>query len=93
MTNSYKQDIEELKRRIRAIEERNQKVEAEKAWETSIYRKLSLTVLTYFVMCLVFWSLGSEPYWAKAIVPTLGFYLSTLSLSVIKAWCQRRNLY
>jgi hypothetical protein len=90
MTDPKNIDLEELDRRITAIEQRNRRVEADKAWETSIYRKISLILLTYFVMCVVFWSLGSQPYWKNAIVPTLGFYLSTLSLSMIKSWYQRK---
>jgi len=91
MTENRNGNIEELARRITALEKRNRRVDAEKNWETSPYRKILILLLTYFVMCLVFWSLGSHPYWAKAIVPTLGFYLSTLSLSVLKSWFQRNN--
>jgi len=85
-------DLKELAERIAAIEERNRRVEAEKAWETSVFRKISILVLTYIVMCLVFWSLGSDPFWANAIVPTLGFFLSTLSLSIIGAWWWRNRI-
>ena len=37
-----------LERRIQAIEERNKRVEADKAWETSLTRRVSIAVITYF---------------------------------------------
>jgi hypothetical protein len=40
-------------------------------------------------MILVFRSLEDEKYALNAIVPTLGFFLSTASLPRIKTWWQR----
>lgn len=91
MSETENSKIEEILVRIEAIESRNKKVAAEKAWETSLCRKLSILVLTYVVMCLVFRSLGDNPFWLNAIVPTLGFFLSSLSLPVIKAWWQSQK--
>ncbi len=83
-TENTEPAIQSLLRRIDAIEARNHRVEKAKAWETSLARKVSILVLTYAVMCLTFWSLGNHPFWANAIVPTLGFFLSTLSLPLIR---------
>jgi hypothetical protein len=41
--------MEYLEQRIRKIEERNQKVEADKAWEMSWARRILLTIFTYLV--------------------------------------------
>ncbi len=82
-------DLAQLDLRISAIEARNRRVELEKAWEISITRKVSIIALTYLVMILVFWSLENEKYLLNAIVPTFGFFLSTLSLPRVKAWWQR----
>lgn len=82
-------ELAELDLRISSIEARNRRVELEKAWELSLTRKVSILGLTYFFMILVFWSLENEKYALNAIVPTLGFFLSTLSLPKVKAWWQR----
>lgn len=39
-----------LEKRITAIEVRNKRVELDKAWEISIVRRLSITMLTYVVV-------------------------------------------
>ncbi|MFN4894592.1 MAG: hypothetical protein ACK5GN_11145 [Pseudomonadota bacterium] len=82
-------ELAELALRISSIEARNRRVELDKAWELSRTRKVSILVLTYLVMILVFWSLGNEKYALNAIVPTLGFFISTASLPKVKAWWQR----
>ncbi|HMO02642.1 MAG TPA: hypothetical protein PKD37_03495 [Oligoflexia bacterium] len=72
------------------IAERNLKVELEKAWETSKTRIFSVVLLTYGLMCLTFWTIGAEKYFINAIIPTLGYFLSTQSLPVIKKrWLKR----
>jgi hypothetical protein len=79
-----------LRDRIRAIEARNERVAREKAWETSTTRKVSILLLTYFVMVCLFMALDSGDAFRNAIVPTMGFFLSTLSLPIIrKAWVRR----
>jgi hypothetical protein len=76
--------LENIQAEIDAIKGRNARVEKEKAWETSWQRKLSIIVTTYFVMILVFWSLGNTEPFLNAIVPTLGYTLSTLSMEWMK---------
>jgi len=43
-----------LKKEIAEIKERNKRVEADKAWETSNTRKLIIFVLTYIVISVFF---------------------------------------
>tara|TARA_B100001750_G_scaffold246322_1_gene268242 strand:+ start:3099 stop:3356 length:258 start_codon:yes stop_codon:yes gene_type:complete len=71
---------------IDLIKQRNKRVDAEKAWETSGTRRILILFITYiFAMC-VMWGIGvSEPY-LNALIPTLGFYLSTLSLRLAKKY-------
>ena len=76
--------LEQLQAEITSIQGRNARVEKEKAWETSWQRKLGIIVTTYFVMILVFWSLGNTEPFLNAIVPTLGYTLSTLSMEWMK---------
>lgn len=85
-------EIAQLKKEIDKIKARNRKVELEKTWETSFVRKLSIAGLTYFVMIILMWSLNVEKPYLNAIIPTLGFVLSTLSLPFIKAvWLRNRK--
>lgn len=82
--------ITELEKRIDAIESRNKKVEADKAWETSLARKILIAGLTYIVVALYLGVVIKINPWINAIVPTMGFLLSTLSLSVLKeVWKQK----
>ena len=66
--------------RIKAIEDRNKRVELDKAWETSWTRRGIIIVLTYFVVVLFFYFANLPNPFVNSIVPTLGFVLSTLSL-------------
>lgn len=76
-----------LEKEIRAIKQRNTKVEKDKAWETSWFRRISIAILTYFVIVLFFYSAGLGNPFVNAIVPTMGFVLSTLSLPWLrKIW-------
>lgn len=74
-------DIEE---RIIAIERRNNKVEADKAWETSLSRKIIIAILTYGVIVTFFTFAELPKPFINSIVPTIGFVLSTLSLPYFK---------
>ena len=78
-----------LEERVIKIEERNKKVEMDKAWETSWTRKLLLMVFTYLAIALYLkYIVGINP-WVNAIVPTVGFLLSTLSLPWFRKLWQR----
>jgi preprotein translocase subunit SecF len=80
----------DLKKEISLIKERNKRVELDKAWETSLTRKIIIAILTYFVIVLFFiFAKLSKPF-LSSIVPTVGFLLSTLTLSFLKKiWMNR----
>lgn len=85
-------ELEQLKNEIREIKERNARVEADKAWETSLFRKILVAVLTYGVIVLFFVVAELPKPFVNAIVPTLGFLLSTLSVSFFKKlWLERQR--
>lgn len=75
-----------MKSHITNIHERNRRVEADKAWETSKTRRTIIAVLTYFIMVLFLWLIDAPKPWLNALVPTAGFLLSTLTLRVCKKW-------
>ena len=69
---------------INDIKLRNKKVELDKSWEISLTRKIIITFLTYIVILSLFLISGlSKPYF-NALIPTLAFILSNLSLNLFK---------
>jgi len=77
---------------IEKIKIRNSKVEADKAWETSFSRKFLIAILTYFIVVLFFKFANLSKPFINAIIPTLGFLLSTLSIPFFKNfWI--KNIY
>lgn len=77
-------DFQKLKQRIETIEERNKKVEIDKAWETSWTRRILLIVFTYLAIGLYLNSINIDHPWLSAIVPAIAFLLSTLTLPFFK---------
>lgn len=73
-----------IAKEINAIKERNARVEADKAWETSKARKCIIAVLTYLVIVLFLFVVEISNPFLNAIVPTIGFVLSTLSMPYFK---------
>lgn len=71
---------------IESIVARNNRVEADKAWETSLVRKLCIAGFTYVFIALYLPFLGVEKSYLHATVPMLGYLFSTLSLGFIKTW-------
>jgi uncharacterized protein YndB with AHSA1/START domain len=73
-----------LQFQIDEINARNQRVEADKAWETSLARKSIIALLTY-AMVVLFFSFADLPSpFINAIVPSIGFLLSTFSIPIFK---------
>jgi len=70
--------------RIQALEERNKKVEVDKAWETSWTRRVILLLCTYIAIGLYLWAIHIPRPWINAIVPAIGFMISTFSLPFFK---------
>lgn len=83
--------IEELQLEIEEIKKRNQKVEMDKDWETSKTRKIVIAIFTYIVIVLFFYFAKLSKPFLNAIVPTLGFMLSTLSIPIFKKWWINKN--
>ena len=66
--------------------ERNQRVEADKAWETSRVRIGTIAVITYVCASLLLVIIGVPNPLLSALVPVLGYLLSTQSFPFIKKW-------
>ena len=80
--------MKELEDRIKKIEERNKRVELDKAWETSWTRRICICILTYFIVLLYSYIIReSDNIFLSSLVPVIGFTLSTLSLRYVrKVW-------
>lgn len=84
--------IEDLKQEIEKIKERNKSVEADKAWETSFFRRLMLTIFTYLTIAVYLAAIQVEKPWLSAIVPAIAFVLSTLTMPFFKKiWLKFRK--
>ena len=78
----------DIEKEINEIKKRNKRVETDKAWETSLTRKICIMILTYLVVVpYQFMIKESDNIFLSSLVPVLGFFLSTLSLRIIrKIW-------
>ncbi len=82
--------ISQLEAEIAKINERNRRVEIDKAWEVSLIRRISIIILTYIVAGSWLWVIDESYVLLKAVVPVLGYLLSTLSIPQIKrVWVKK----
>ena len=89
MTNER---IEQIEADLRLIKARNASVEVDKAWETSLFRRLLIAFFTYLMIGGYLWAIRIDRPWLNAIVPTIGFMLSTLTLPFFKKlWINSNN--
>ena len=86
-----KNRIEELEKKIKDIESRNKRVEMDKAWETCLLRKTLIIIFTYVFAVLYLKIADTTNPWFGAVVPCVGFYLSTQSINIIKSWWIKRK--
>lgn len=80
-----------IEERITAIEERNRRVELDKKWETSLARIVVISVITYLVAIFVLFILNAPSPFFSALIPVLGFVLSTQSIPFIKKYWLRNK--
>lgn len=83
--------LQDLQSDIEAIKQRNQRVEADKAWETSWTRRFIILILTYIVIVLFFLFARLPNPFVNAIVPAVAYVLSTLSVPLFKRWWMRKS--
>jgi uncharacterized membrane protein YkvI len=75
-----------IEQEISQIKERNKKVEADKAWEISNFRRIIIAFFTYIIIVIFMYSAGLEQPLINALIPTMGYFLSTLTLKPLKKW-------
>lgn len=69
---------------LEQIKERNSRVSAEKAWETSWTRRSIIIIGTYVIIGTYLKYLNVADAWFHALVPAIAYMLSTLSLGFLK---------
>lgn len=84
--------LNHIEEELRSIKERNARVDADKAWETSLFRMLSLGLITYLVAALLLYLIRAENILLVAFVPAAGFILSVQTLPPLKRWWIKRLL-
>ena len=84
-------EVEELRKRIERLEARNKRVESDKGWETSWTRRIAIMVLTYLTVAFYLHFVVHISPWINALVPVIGYFVSTLTVSLFKKqWVARR---
>jgi len=81
---------DELQKQINELKQRNLRVEADKAWETSWSRRIIIFVFTYLVIVIFFYFAELSNPFKNAVVPSVAFVISTLSIPMIKRWWLKR---
>lgn len=86
--------MEDLKKEIEEIKIRNKRVELDKKWETSYTRKVCICILIYIVVVIYSTIISkTNNIFLSSLVPVIGFFLSTLSLKLIrKLWEKISNV-
>ena len=76
--------LKDLEERLNNIESRNRKVEADKSWELSYTRRLLIVIFTYLAIGFYLQYINIVNAWLNAIIPTIAFLLSMLTLPFFK---------
>jgi len=85
-------DYTKIEKEIEALKERNRRVEIDKRWEKSLTRILFISIVTYLVASLWLYFIKENNIFLKAVIPTSGYILSTLSIPILKKiWLKLSN--
>ncbi|MES2216350.1 MAG: hypothetical protein V4481_03570 [Patescibacteria group bacterium] len=82
-----------IEQEIAHLKERNLRVELDKGWETSWTRRVFIAIVTYVVAAVWLYIIDESNVALKAVVPTAGYILSTVSIPYLKRmWLGSRKL-
>ncbi|HEY4497035.1 MAG TPA: hypothetical protein VI432_02705 [Candidatus Paceibacterota bacterium] len=84
-------NMKDIERKIQVIENRNKRVEVDKAWETSWTRRFLLMAFTYLAIGTYMWAISVPKPWLNAVIPAVAFMLSTLTMPFFKKWWIKNN--
>lgn len=80
----------QIEAEIIKIKARNKKVESDKAWEISWFRRGFLALITYIFAVWLFHLLQVKQAWTNALIPTGGFLISTLTIPILKKFWKEK---
>ena len=88
---SMEERLAQLEQTVQEIQMRNLRAEQDKTWETSLTRIVSIFIWAYIIIVL-FMSVAATPKpFISAIVPSVGFWFSVLTVLWIKQrWLSKR---
>ncbi|MGD9682864.1 MAG: hypothetical protein AB7W16_16865 [Candidatus Obscuribacterales bacterium] len=90
--DTLEQASKQIQADIERIKERNLRVEADKAWETSWIRRLAIVLITYLAASALMHALGSRQALLDALIPSGAYLLSVLTIPALKQyWLARRS--
>ena len=84
-------ELEKLQQEVEKIKERNQRVEADKAWETSKTRTVFIGVVTFLLIYIFMVTVKAEQPFLKAGVSVMAYWISTESYGVLKKWWLKKR--
>ena len=84
--------MQTLEQRIQNIEERNSKVEIDKRWETSWTRRVLIITFTFILLGSYMSAIGINQPLLNAVIPTVGFTLSTLSMPFFRKLWEKNQI-
>lgn len=83
--------LAKLEAEVSSIKKRNARVEADKAWETSLTRKAIVFLATYVCITLLLFVMRIPDPLINALVPSIAFVLSTATLNFAKEWWKKNS--
>lgn len=78
--------LEEIEKRVFQIEERNKRVEKDKAWETSKTRTAFISFITFLLIFVFMKSINAERPLLNSLIAVAAYWLSTQSYGLLKSW-------
>ncbi|OGY28405.1 MAG: hypothetical protein A3A61_02830 [Candidatus Woykebacteria bacterium RIFCSPLOWO2_01_FULL_43_14] len=84
-------ELEKLQQEVEKIKERNQRVEADKAWETSKTRTAFIGCVTFLLIYIFMVLVKAEQPFLKAGVSVVAYWISTESYGVLKKWWLKKR--
>lgn len=76
----------DIQKELAVLHERNKRVEADKAWEVSWTRRIFIVAITYIFAAFWLLAINDTKPFLKALIPTVGYLLSTITLPTLKRW-------
>ncbi len=83
--------LDQIQREIEEIQQRNKRVEADKAWELSWMRRILIALSTYILIIIFMYFARLPSPFANAVVPATAYLVSMSAMPYFKKWWLNRN--